>query len=103
MFPLRRGLAVFGSRGPLICWIDDSPSYSNIDHGFDCKSHSRSKKRVDLVVVVGDLWRLVELDANSMAHKLIDDRTSLRRGIIFYSLSNMPDRSSWLTDGYRSL
>ncbi len=98
MLPLGAGFAVFGADGPAVFGVDDPFAHAGVDHRLDREDHPWSEGDLEAIVVVGDLGRFVEGDADSMAYELVDDRTVFRRGVIFDRLADLPDLSAGAAD-----
>ncbi len=75
VFPLCAWLAVGGAGGPAVDGIDDGFAHSGVDHRLDSKGHAGGKRDGAAVVVVRDLGRLMEVEADAVGDELVDDRT----------------------------
>lgn len=73
VLPLGAGLAVEGARCPMVMGIDVAFAHAGVYHWFDGESHAGDERDLDLVVMVGDLGRFMEMNACPMADELVDD------------------------------
>ena len=96
VFPLGTGFVISGAGGPVIGGIDDGGADAGVDHGLDGKGHAGGKGDVDVVIVMRDLGGFVEVDADAMSDKLIDDRAMTGCSVIFDRFPNGGDRNAGL-------
>ena len=83
MLPLRGGAAVFRANCPAVFGIDDAVTDASVDHGFDREGHAGHEGDFHVIVVVGNLGRLMKGYADTVADKLIHDGTFVGAGVFF--------------------